>query len=151
MKFAAIADVHGNCLALEAVLADIAEIGITEIVNLGDHVSGPLEARRTADLLMERGFPSIRGDQDRRLVELDAAATCTSDRMDYKQLDRKHLDWLAGLHPTRIYRDEVFLCHGAPRNDATYWLDRVTDHGLIHASPIEDVEAEASGIPAARR
>jgi len=39
MKFAAIADVHGNCVALEAVLADIAAIGITEVVNLGDHVA----------------------------------------------------------------------------------------------------------------
>lgn len=93
MKFAAIADVHGNCVALEAVLADIAAVGITEVVNLGDHVSGPLEPRRTADLLMTRGFPSIRGDQDRLLVEL--SRTGTSNRADYKQLDHRHLDWLA--------------------------------------------------------
>src|SRR5712671_6302211 len=147
MKFAAIADVHGNCVALEAVLADIAAFGITEVVNLGDHVSGPLEPRRTADLLIERGFPSIRGDQDRRLVELDIAGT-GAHRGDYQQLDRKHLDWLASLPPTMVYRDEVFLCHGTPRNDAAYWLDRVTDGAIIHASPIEDVEAEASGIAA---
>src|SRR4030095_16122295 len=94
MRFAAIADVHGNCVALEAVLADIAGIGIREVVNLGDHVSGPLEARRTADLLIERGFPSIRGDQDRRLVELSLAGADASDRIDYKQLDRQHFDWL---------------------------------------------------------
>jgi predicted phosphodiesterase len=68
MKFAAIADVHGNIAALEAVLADIAALGIADVVNLGDHVSGPLEAARTADLLIARGFPSIRGDQDRRLM-----------------------------------------------------------------------------------
>ena len=89
MKFAAIADVHGNSVALEAVLADIAAFGISEVVNLGDHLSGPLEARRTADLLIERGFPSVRGDQDRRLVELGSAGT--SSRMDHKQLERKHL------------------------------------------------------------
>jgi predicted phosphodiesterase len=70
MKFAAIADIHGNCPALEAVLADIADLGITEVMNLGDHVSGSLEAARTADLLIAREFPSIRGDQDRILVEL---------------------------------------------------------------------------------
>ncbi|MHC2316516.1 hypothetical protein ACVIHC_003562 [Bradyrhizobium diazoefficiens] len=35
MKFAAIADVHGNRPALEAVLADIAALGINEVVNLG--------------------------------------------------------------------------------------------------------------------
>ena len=34
MKFAAIADVHGNCVALEAVLSDIAALGITDVVDL---------------------------------------------------------------------------------------------------------------------
>ena len=148
MRFAAIADVHGNRIALEAVLADIAAHGVTEVVNLGDHVSGPLEPRRTADLLIERNFPSIQGDQDRRLVALDRAGAGAPDRMDFGQLDRRHLDWLASLPPTMVYRDDVFLCHGAPRNDTTYWLDRVTDDGSIQASPIEDVEAEASGIAA---
>jgi predicted phosphodiesterase len=147
MKFAAIADVHGNRLALEAVLADIAAAGHTEVVNLGDHVSGPLEARRTADLLIERGFPSIRGDQDRRLVEFDIART-GAHRGDYLQLDRKHLNWLASLPPTMVYRDEVFLCHGTPRSDTACWLDLVTDGAVVQASPIQNVEAEASGIAA---
>jgi diadenosine tetraphosphatase ApaH/serine/threonine PP2A family protein phosphatase len=144
MKFAAIADVHGNCFALEAVLADIAALGITEVVNLGDHVSGPLEPRRTADLLMQRGFPSIRGDQDRRLVELGPAGT--SSRFDHKQLDRNHLDWLASLPPTLIYRDDVLLCHGSPQSDAAWWLDRVTADGSIQPTPIQEVEAEALSI-----
>ena len=148
MKFAAIADVHGNCVALEAVLADIAALGITEVVNLGDHVSGPLEAGRTADMLIELGFSSIRGDQDRVLVELGLAGPNASDRMDYRQLDRNHLDWLARLQPTMIYRDDVFLCHGSPRTDTVYWLDRVTNAGNIQASSIEDIETDASGIGA---
>ena len=46
MRFAAIADVHGNYLALDAVLADIHAQGVGEIVNLGDMASGPLDARR---------------------------------------------------------------------------------------------------------
>src|SRR2546429_559154 len=54
MRFAAIADVHGNYLALEAVLADIRVQEISEIVNLGDMASGPLDARRTMDALMRR-------------------------------------------------------------------------------------------------
>ncbi len=146
MKFAAIADVHGNCVALEAVLADIAALGIDAVVNLGDHVSGPLEARRTADLLIERGFPSIRGDQDRRLTELDRSGG--SNRVDYRQLERRHFDWLAGLPATLVYRDEVFLCHAMPRDDATYWLEHVTDDAIVQARRIEDVEAEATGIAA---
>src|SRR5215468_2712466 len=115
MKFAAIADVHGNCPALEAVLADIAALGLKDVVNLGDHVSGPLEAARTADLLIERGFPSIRGDQDRKLVELHEAGA--SDRQDFRELEPRHFAWMAGLPPTLTYRDDVFLCHGAPGDD----------------------------------
>src|SRR5258708_21967359 len=134
MKFAGIADVHGHCAALEAVLADIAALGIEDVVNLGDHLSGRLEPRRTADLLMQRGFTSIRGDQDRRLVELGPAGT--SSRFDHKQLDRKHLDWLASLPPTLIYRDDVLLCHGSPQSDAAWWLDRVAENGEIRASSI---------------
>jgi diadenosine tetraphosphatase ApaH/serine/threonine PP2A family protein phosphatase len=144
MRFAAIADIHGNATALEAVLADIAALGVTEIVNLGDHVSGPLEAARTADVLIERGVLSISGDQDRRLVELDRGGG--SSRMDYRQLNRKHLDWLAALPPTLLYRDEVLLCHGSPRDDAAYWLERVLDDGSIAARPLKEVETDAAGV-----
>jgi predicted phosphodiesterase len=146
MRFAAIADVHGNRLALEAVLADIAGLGLKEVVNLGDHVSGPLEAALTADLLMERGYPSIRGDQDRRLVEL--YRTGTSTREDFQQLERKHFEWMASMPQTLNYGDEVYLCHGAPRDDARFWLDCVGADGKVRPSAIEDIEAEANGIDA---
>ncbi len=148
MKFAAIADIHGNCLALEAVLADIAALGITDVVNLGDHVSGPLEARRTADLLMARDFVSIRGDQDRRLVELAAKGPDASRRMDFLELEPHHFEWMASHKPTLLYRDEVFLCHGTPRDDAAYWLDAVSNSGIVSLAPIEAIEAEAVGVEA---
>jgi predicted phosphodiesterase len=146
VKLAAIADVHGNCPALEAVLADIASLGISDVVNLGDHVSGPLEAARTADLLIERGFPSVRGDQDRILVELWQAGT--SSRSDFRQLERKHFVWMAGMPATLMHRDEVFLCHASPRDDAAFWLDYVTDDGSVRASHIDAIEAGAEGINA---
>lgn len=146
MKFAAIADVHGNRPALEAVLADIAALGIDEIVNLGDHVSGPLEAARTADLLMERGFPSIRGDQDRILLELRQAGT--SSRSDFRQLERRHFDWMASMPSTLMYRERVFLCHGSPRDDAAFWLDHIADDGSVRPAGIAAIEADAAGIDA---
>ena len=146
MKFAAIADIHGNCPALEAVLVDIAALGIREVLNLGDHVSGPLEAARTADLLIERGFPSVRGDQDRILLELCQVGT--SARSDFRQLERKHFDWMASMPPTLMYRDEVFLCHASPKDDAAFWLDYIATDGSVRASPIDVIEAGAEGISA---
>jgi len=146
MKLAAIADIHGNCVALEAVLADIAALGIGEVVNLGDHLSGPLEARRTADLLIARGFASIRGDQDRIMVELGAPGA--SRRVDHRQLEQSHFDWLASLPPTLLYRDEIFLCHGSPKSDSAFWLERVTEEGQILSRPIAEIESEAVGVEA---
>jgi predicted phosphodiesterase len=143
MRFAAIADVHGNCDALEAVLADIAAAGISEVVNLGDHVSGPLMPRETAEMLMARGFPSIQGNQDRLLVEKRAGLGGP-----FRWLDEPQVEWLARMPATLLYRGDVLLCHGSPRSDEAYWLDRVTSDGLIAPAPIEDVEAEASGIAA---
>jgi predicted phosphodiesterase len=64
MKFAVLADIHGNALALEAVLKDMDQLGLSTAVNLGDFFSGPLDAAKTASLLMDRDFLSIRGNHD---------------------------------------------------------------------------------------
>ena len=42
MRIAVIADIHGNTLALETVLADLNNRAVDRVVNLGDLVSGPL-------------------------------------------------------------------------------------------------------------
>ena len=72
MRFAAIADVHGNYLALEAVLADIRAQGIGDIVNLGDMASGPLDVRRTMDMLMALDAVHVLGNHDRYLIDRPA-------------------------------------------------------------------------------
>ena len=83
MRFAAIADVHGNYLALEAVLADIKAQGITDIVNLGDMASGPLDAKRTIDIMMGMDAPCVRGNHDRYLTDY------TLDNLHKYMLGRK--------------------------------------------------------------
>lgn len=146
MIFAAIADIHGNRAALEAVLADIAALNIDDVVNLGDHVTGPLEAARTADLLMQHSFPSIRGDQDRILLEL--RATGTSRRGEFKELEPRHFGWLAAMPATLRFRDEVFLCHGAPNDDAAFWLDAPTADGSVQQVPVDVIERGVAGLDA---
>lgn len=148
MRFAAIADIHGNVLALEAVLADIQSLGISEVVNLGDHFSGPLEAGKTADILLQRRFPSIRGNHDRQLIQMRPDQMGASDRAAHAQLNATHLAWLTELPPTVMYRDEVFMCHGTPRSDTTYWLESVRVDAVITAATIEVIEKEAAGIEA---
>ncbi|OWV85196.1 metallophosphoesterase [Rhizobium sp. N122] len=146
MRFAAIADIHGNHLALEAVLADIHAEGIEEIVNLGDFFSGPLEAGRTAELLMPLGLTSVCGNHDRYLIEQDPAAMHVSDASAYRQLTPAHLDWIRSLPFDTIYRGEAYLCHATPKNDNLYWLESVSPEGFVFLKPIEAIEALAEGI-----
>lgn len=146
MKFAAIADIHGNSLALEAVIADLKAEGISDIVNLGDFFSSPLDAEGTAELLRGVDAVSIRGNHDRWLVERAPEDMGTSDRLAYDQLATETLDWIRQLPATMVWRDEVFLCHGTPEDDNTYWLEQVTPDGRVRSAALTDIEARAQGI-----
>src|ERR1700716_904928 len=102
MRFAAIADVHGNYLALEAVLADTRAQGITDIVNLGDMASGPLDARRTMDALMALDPVHVLGNHDRYLIDRPPEKMGSWDRPAHGQLDADHFDWLGAVPPSLV-------------------------------------------------
>lgn len=146
MKFAVLADIHGNCFALEAVLQDMEALSITMAVNLGDFFSGPIDAATTAALLAKRDFISIRGNHDRYLVEQERSEMGPSDRVAFDQLNQKHLDWIAALPSTRVVFDDVFLCHGTPASDSTYWLERVEDNGAVRPATLDEVTKDAEGV-----
>lgn len=135
MRIAAISDIHGNLDALQAVLADIARRGCDLVVNLGDMLSGPLRAAATADLLMERRFPTVRGNHDRQLLDPPDRMR-PSDAMAHAQLSRAQLDWLAALPPL-LHIEDVLLCHGTPDSDCTYLLEDVHAGRLRPSAPAE--------------
>jgi predicted phosphodiesterase len=145
-RFAVIADIHGNAAALEAVLADIDRLGITEIINLGDHFSGPLEAGRTAELLMARAMTCVLGNHDRYLLEQSPEAMGDWEADAMLTLEPHHLDWLRDQPMSRVWNDDVFLCHATPERDTYYWLETVTN-GIVHLKEQDEIEAIAEGIP----
>jgi len=146
MRFAAIADVHGNVLALQAVIADIRAQGIEEIVNLGDMASGPLDARRTMDALMALDAVHVLGNHDRYLIDRPPDKMGSWDRPAHAQLEARHLDWIRAVPPTRVYRDRVFLCHATPANDELYWLETVLPDGALRMASREAIEQAAEGV-----
>lgn len=147
-RFAVIADIHGNADALHAVLDDIARQGIGSIANLGDHLSGPMAARETAEVLLSADIPSVRGNHDRWLVESKRADMTSIDRAALDQLQDRHLDWLRGLSPVLWLADDVFACHGTPQSDTTYWLEAVTLEGEVVLRPRGEILRYAAGIEA---
>ncbi len=128
MKLAVISDIHGNLLALQAVLADIARQGIEQTVNLGDILSGPLQPAETADLLMTRNFTTIRGNHERQVLALidqgQHLDPFDTDGYTAAQLTSAQLAWIRSLPPSlELPGGDILLCHGTPASDLIYWLE----------------------------
>ncbi|QHQ37007.1 metallophosphoesterase family protein [Algicella marina] len=147
-RFAVIADIHGNADALRAVLTDIAAQELRSVINLGDHLSGPLAASEVAQILMARDFVAVRGNHDRWLLEQTPAEMGASDRLAYEQLAPDALDWLRALPPVAWVGEDIFLCHAMPEDDNSYWLERVTAAGEIVLRDRSEIAAAAEGIEA---
>jgi putative phosphoesterase len=131
MQIAAIYDIHGNVRALEAVLAEIEEIGPDWIVVGGDLASGPMPGE-TLDRLTALGRRTrcIRGNSDREVVAyydghpgpgydenpFTSVLAWTAERITWSQRD-----FLANLPEHAVVEaeglGEVLFCHGSPRSD----------------------------------
>jgi putative phosphoesterase len=123
MRVAALADVHGNLPALEAVLADVDAVGVETIVVVGDTASGPMPVE-TLDALRTRGALFVRGNAD-RVLDLAGANTgevwVQSRYWVAERLGEERLAFLAAL-PLDASLDvdglgRVRFCHGAPGSD----------------------------------
>lgn len=125
MRWAVLSDIHGNLLALEAVLAEMAAEGIEHAVQLGDALSGPLWPAETADRLMALGWPGIAGNHERQVLSLPQERMGLSDRHAASQLAPSHVAWMRALPATRWLDERVFCCHGTPDSDLVYFMETV--------------------------
>lgn len=145
MRIAVIADVHGNRDALAAVLEDIDARCVDLAIDLGDYLSGPLDARGAAKLLMERDMLHVRGNHDPQLLERDEDGMGASDRTANEQIGIGARRRLATLPPTLLVAGEVFACHGTPTSDLTYWTETVDADGRVRPAGREQIEHHAAG------
>ncbi len=147
-RLAAIADVHANRWALEAVLDDIGKRNIESIVNLGDSVYGPLDPSGTAELLMAANIVSVGGNEDRIIVdsELDGGANSTLTFVR-NRLTVEQTSWVGSLPALSHVDRETTLFHGIPGNDEEYLLRRVEPDRVRSSTPDEVVAmiGETSG------
>lgn len=143
MRLGVIADIHGNLLALEAVLAKLDDLGVDRIVNLGDCASGPLWPAETVALLRSRGMSHVRGNHDRALGAPSPEGLGASDGFAWRALDADARSWLAGL-PVELRLGEAFCFHASPGCDDTYLMEEVRDGRLLPA-PIATIEERLAG------
>jgi predicted phosphodiesterase len=142
MRFAAVADIHGNALALEAVIEDLRREEIDQVVNLGDVLSGPIDPAGVAARIIPLGWQTIRGNHDRYLIEQEPSEMGPTDAVTYTALSATHLDWLRTLPTSMNPFPGVHACHATPRADDTYWMERVLPNGTIRQATRAELEAE---------
>ena len=145
MRIAVISDVHGNRWALEAVLGHIDRRAVEAVLDLGDSLYGPLDPAGTADVLMRRRVPSVRGNEDRAVVEPPRESDPASLRFTRDRLRPEHVKWLRELPPARVAFGDLLCCHGTPARDDEYLLEAVTRAGVVLRSA-SDLGARLAGV-----
>ncbi|ODT43655.1 MAG: metallophosphoesterase [Methylobacterium sp. SCN 67-24] len=151
MRIAVLADIHGNVLALEAVLADLVRLGGADLtVNLGDLVSGPLWPRETVERLMSLDWPTVRGNHDRRAATDPLDEMGASDRFAYDRLTGSQRDWLEALPVTLEVSPGVLAFHARPDHDERYLTEVIADGHLVRA-PLSLIEKRLAGTEQSRR
>ena len=136
MRIGLISDIHGNLVALDAVLAEIDRSGVDQIVCMGDlAVLGP-QPCEVINRIMERGILTVRGNVDDWLAHGDgpsAESPTSTQTIDltawaFSQLEDEHIEFLRHLPLTlRLPLDDgrSMVCYHATPDS----LDDITHAG----------------------
>ncbi len=155
MRIAALADIHGNLPALEAVLEEVRGAAPDLVVVCGDVASGPMPAQ-TIRLL--RGLSDVRfvsGNADRGLVEAfdhQSGPEWSGPFGEWcsRQISRDDRNFLAAFEATVLVEDveglgRVLFCHGSPRSDVEIMTAETPDERIRAFTGGLDVDAVICG------
>lgn len=153
MRVALIADIHGNLVSLNAVLAAIGHDRVDHIVCLGDTAATGPQPRAVLTRLRELGCPIVMGNADAWLLDpADRPSLTTDDFRKIAEIDRwclaqlrsADLDFVRTFRPTvpvPLGDGAVLLCmHGSPRSN----MDAIRA-----ATPDADLDTMFAGVAAA--
>lgn len=142
MRLALISDLHGNELALDAVLLDAQKVGFDELVCLGDVATLGPRPSGVLDRLRTLGCPCILGNHDEFMLEpglvrsyTDFPQVMASVDATRESLSPRELEFITGFRRTLTFGD-VLLFHGTPRSNT---------EDLLSVTPSERVDEMLDG------
>lgn len=119
-----ISDIHANHVALSAVIKKLDDLGVTEIICLGDIGGYYCQINQCCDTLQQRNIFSVMGNHDWYLAKGEACPRSNSANvcLDYqrKVITPKNLAWLASL-PERATVHGLDIVHGG-------WNDPIDEY-----------------------
>lgn len=137
MKIGLISDIHGNYEALQAVLAELDGMGVSEIYCLGDVVGYYSQVNECCDELRSRRIISVMGNHDWYMAGGSSCARSRSvnDCLVYQRriITAENLRWLS-CFPVHIRTDRLHLLHGG-------WSDPIDEY----VQPTEEYFSRLNG------
>jgi predicted phosphodiesterase len=126
MRLAIIADIHGNYKALQAVLADIALLGVDRIISLGDNIGYGPEPEEVVQTLLDQEVVSVMGNHELGLVSQRYFNRFNEVARESLVITRsllsdRSLVWLKGLPAVHVCCGARFV-HGCPPQSMTVYL-----------------------------
>jgi predicted phosphodiesterase len=127
VPLALVSDIHGNDVALAAVVAELARLGIDQVVCLGDTAQGGPQPSEVLDRLAALDWPIVLGNSDDFLLRIpeQPAEPVTERQLDVREWTRsrlapEHLEQIASW-PTTLDLEvegglELRAFHGSPRS-----------------------------------
>lgn len=118
-KLAIISDIHGNLHALRAVLQAIDDLGLTEIICLGDVVGYGAMPNECCAILREREVPTLAGNHDHAAVGMIDIMFFNdiAKRAIYwtrENLDKENEEWLRERPYVFTLPPEYYFVHASP-------------------------------------
>ena len=161
MRVAALYDIHGNLPALEAVLGEVRQETVDQIVIGGDVVPGPMPIQ-VLELLHRLDVPVdfIHGNGDREvLARMRGTETSwyrdardewrVPVRWTAEQLGPEHQrtlgSWPATLHLEVADVGDVLFCHATPHNDTDCFTRQTPDARVLSLLGAVDVPLVVCG------
>jgi putative phosphoesterase len=148
MKIGVFSDMHGNAVALDAVLKDMEKDRVDRVVCLGDAVQGGAEPAETVARLRELGCPVVMGNADAWM--LTGVSTSPGEQVSEEMervrqwslanLSDEDKEFIRGFQPTveiELEAGRKLLCfHGSPSS---------FDELIFPETPEEEVQRMLAG------
>ena len=130
-SYGLIADIHGNRVALDAVLGELERLGVERILCLGDIVGYHAEPNECIRILKKRPIESIIGNHDLISIRRLGFGNCAKKVVKALIRTRRELSedsraYLAGLPLSVVYEQSFALIHGGV-DDVEFYIRTIDD------------------------